>query len=105
MAEAKILIGDMLKALLPYSLIDRGEFLDIDATYKAGIYISPAEKGTGTYPASSVVWKYGGLIVIEARGRRIVQILFSDACDMAVRMSLSDHSAWMPWRIVTTTQA
>lgn len=101
MSDMMTITGDILKMLLPDSMIYRGSYSNIDILLAPGIYSGSGTSSSGTFPTFGHMegWLFGTLEVIKSRGDRIIHRLTSDRGDVAVRVWL--NSSWQAWKAMT----
>lgn len=95
----QVLSNSLLKEIMTDAMAYRGSFGDLDETKDFGLYTGAGANVTGTTPTEGPKWLYGALIVFQSR-QGIIQILFSDALDVAIREYKIYDLSWHPWRIL-----
>lgn len=98
----QVVTNSLLKEIMTDTLIGRGGFGNLDETKDIGLYAGSGTNSTGTFPTAANNWKYGALVVIHSR-QGVIQILFSNELDVAMREYKNYDSYWGPWRILQFT--
>ncbi len=95
----QVLSNSLLKEIMTDAMTYKGLFRALDETKDFGLYTGAGDAATGTTPTKDPKWLFGALIVFQSR-QGIIQILFSNALDVALREYKHYDLSWHPWRIL-----